>query len=209
MSLPAIANDNDSNQITTQSLPPLKGKRRLWLRNYLDINNPKTFMNAAQSAKYSNYQGKDDNSFKVIGSHNVNFCYPHIQKWLDEYGLSDNRLKLKLVGLTEAKETKFFQKDGIVTDTREVEALGIQQKSLDMAFKIKGLYQDSGQGNVPTFNINFVNACGGQVPSAAISRDLPGPGVPGRDIIDLSDDDFSDILADPVDSDDDEDFSDI
>jgi len=59
--------------------------------------------------------------------------------------LSDQRLKGKLLSLVEAKEVKLFQnrdKEGnLEIIEHEIPALGIQQKSLDMAFKIKGLYQ--------------------------------------------------------------------
>lgn len=59
---------------------------------------------------------------------------------MDEVGLSDNHLKAKLLSLLDAKESKFFAHQGDVVTTREVEALEIQRKTLDMALKVKGLY---------------------------------------------------------------------
>ena len=38
-----------------------------------------------------------------------------------------------------AKETKFFQHEGFVTETVEVPALEVQRKTLDMTLKVKGM----------------------------------------------------------------------
>jgi hypothetical protein len=49
--------------------------------------------------------------------------------------------------LLEANETQYFQKDGLVTDEREVEALGIRRQALDMAFKLTGAYATDEDGS--------------------------------------------------------------
>ncbi|MCK9370090.1 hypothetical protein M0R04_09320 [Candidatus Dojkabacteria bacterium] len=59
-------------------------------------------------------------------------------KILEDHGLDDDYLASKLKKLSEAKKTLFFQKDGIVTDEREVESLEIQQKILNTILQVKG-----------------------------------------------------------------------
>ena len=72
-----------------------------------------------------------------------------INQWFDAAGLSENALKIKLLSLLNAKETKFFSapikdKNGVVTDIFvkevDVEAIEIQRKTLDMAIKVRGMY---------------------------------------------------------------------
>lgn len=117
----------------------MASKREIWLGHYLDQGNPDTYLNAAESARAAGYKCAKEN-FKKIGYINRRECEKQITDWLDDAGLSESALKLKLVSLLEAKETKFFQKDGLVKTTVEVENLAIQQKALDMALKMKGLY---------------------------------------------------------------------
>ncbi|MEJ2279472.1 MAG: hypothetical protein P8Y70_17275 [Candidatus Lokiarchaeota archaeon] len=50
------------------------------------------------------------------------------------------RGKAAVLELLEAKDTRFFQKDGKVVTEREVESLATQIKALDMALKVKGMY---------------------------------------------------------------------
>jgi hypothetical protein len=57
---------------------------------------------------------------------------------LDKAGLTDDYLAAKIKTLADAKETKFFTDKGIVTDQRDVEALGIQTDITKFAAKVKG-----------------------------------------------------------------------
>lgn len=60
---------------------------------------------------------------------------------LDSHGLNVNALIHKyLKPALEANETKFFQKDGIVTDTRDVVAWGPRLQALENAFRLHGAY---------------------------------------------------------------------
>jgi hypothetical protein len=120
--------------------PKLVGKLKAWLVYYLDSDNPDTFFNATGAARAAGYRCKTVSSFRAIGSQNYAKLNFYIAKWLDNNGLSDARLKQKLNYLLDAKETKFFQHEGKVIESCDVEALGIQAKALDMAIKIKGLY---------------------------------------------------------------------
>ncbi|OEU67061.1 MAG: hypothetical protein BA863_08085 [Desulfovibrio sp. S3730MH75] len=110
-----------------------------WLFHYLN-QNADTFFNAAESARAAKYKCKKEENFKKVGWDNKKRFEPQIAEWLNDEGLSESALKLKLISLLDAKETKFFQKDGKVIDQVNVEALGVQQKALDMALKMKGLY---------------------------------------------------------------------
>jgi phage terminase small subunit len=109
-------------------------KQRRWLKSYLKTGN------ATQAAKEAGYQAKSDAAFEQIGFQNVRKLERHISQWLDENELSETRLKQLLVEGLEAKETKFFSHEGLVTEAREVVAWGPRRAFLDMALKVKGLY---------------------------------------------------------------------
>jgi len=113
--------------------------RTAWLKSYLDEGMP-TFLNASASARAAGYRAKTDDSFRAIGYQNRKKVAPKIAKWLDDHGFSDTRLKVKVLQLMEAKETRFFAHEGMVTDQRDVEALAIQVKATEMALKVKGLF---------------------------------------------------------------------
>ena len=111
-------------------------------------------MNRTASAKAANYKCSTNESFRAVGYENFTKLHSKIEEWLEEVGLSDNQLKTKILSLLEAKETRFFQKDGLVTETRTVEALEVQRKTLDMALKMKGMYapekrEHTGKGGKP------------------------------------------------------------
>ncbi|MCK5018042.1 MAG: hypothetical protein KAS32_13380 [Candidatus Peribacteraceae bacterium] len=115
-------------------------KKEIWLRYFLDDSNPATYMNRTQSAMAAKYNAKSYDDFAHIGANNFKRCKKIISKWLDEQGLSEAALKTKLITLLDAKETKFFAYEGVITDEREVNAIETQRRSLDMAFKVKGTY---------------------------------------------------------------------
>ena len=120
----------------------LTEKQRAWLFSYLDKNNEKTYMNSTQSAAAAGYRG-DFMSLANIGKANRNSSVlrPFIDQYLDDTGLSNDALDAKMKALIDAKETKFFSKDGVITDQVEVEALEVQRRTLDMANKLKGRYE--------------------------------------------------------------------
>jgi hypothetical protein len=59
-------------------------------------------------------------------------------KILEDHGLDDDYLASKVRKLVDARETKFFQREGIVTDEREVDALEVQRKMVETVLKVKG-----------------------------------------------------------------------
>jgi len=126
--------------MTQKKKTPKPNKLNAWFRAFIDETNPSTFMNQTGSAKAANYKCSTEASFANVGLQNFRKLEDRIKKWLDEVGLSENELKTKLVKLMDAKETKFFQFQGEVTDSREIEALEVQRKTLDMAMKVRGMY---------------------------------------------------------------------
>ena len=119
-------------EITDES--KLTIKQRKWFDSYLKC------FNNTRAAIDAGYKNEKHNTVEVIGYQNFRKLRPLIAKWLDEVGLSDEAIKAKIRQGMEAKETKFFADKGIVTDQREVEALGIQAKYADMAAKVRGSY---------------------------------------------------------------------
>jgi len=124
-------------------------KLNLWIKFYLDSENKETFLNKAGASRAAGYNCKGGRGFSQIGCQNFNKLQDKIKVWIDDNGLSDNALKIKLLDLLEVTETKFFSTPeknyngdtvGIIIVERQVPALAIQAKALDMAFKAKGLY---------------------------------------------------------------------
>jgi phage terminase small subunit len=90
---------------------------------------------------------------KTAGSQATNILkHPQALKtfirYMEENGISDDFLAAKIYNLINAKKTEYFQKDGIVTDQREVEALETQRKTLELATKLKGHLKDQSQVDV-------------------------------------------------------------
>lgn len=131
-----------------ETLPPIKAnKLALWLKYYTDDSNPETFLNQTKSAIYAGYKAKSENSFANIGLQNYRKLERYINKWLDELGLSEARLKEKTISLMSAQDTKLFRKDkgdgSLEIVEHQIPALEIQRRTLDMALKIKGLYKSN------------------------------------------------------------------
>lgn len=110
-------------------------KKDAWLYYFLDQGNTDTFLNRTGAARAAGYKSPSS-----AGNTNYLYYKVKIEEWLDEVGLSEAALKIKLLGMLEAKSKKFFAHHGVVLDEREFDDLGVQQKALDMAFKIKGSY---------------------------------------------------------------------
>ncbi len=76
---------------------------------------------------------------------------------MDQLGLSvqiliDKHLRRHL----NAKRTHYFQKDGKVKDSRKTEALEIQSKALDMAFRLHGSYAPRNPKEAEQFGVKVV-----------------------------------------------------
>lgn len=83
---------------------------------------------------------------------------------MDFWGVDERAIILKIRAKMSAQETKFFQKDGVVTDTREVEAHDIQLRATALAADLRGMTDVPSDGaiagdvNVQIIHIGQVNA---------------------------------------------------
>ena len=130
-------------------------KKEIWLKHFLDNSNPTTFLNKVQSVKAAKYKCNGDPSCASLGHENFKYHTKRINQWMEEEGLSENALKIKLLSLMDVTETKFFSatetdlegKVSIIIEERQIPAIETQRRTLDMAIKVRGLYEKhQGQG---------------------------------------------------------------
>lgn len=131
----------------------MANKLNVWLHHYLDQANPDTFLNKTESARAAGYKTKNPHRLGEIGYQNSKKLQNRINIWLDEAGLSEAALKEKLVELLFAKETRLFQKDGKVTERVEVNDYAVQRQALEMALKIKGMFEKDNDQKKPNIEI--------------------------------------------------------
>lgn len=91
-------------------------RQNLWLFHFLNQDNPVTFLNRTQAAMAA-YNGKSYQGAANIGHINFKKFKPDIEAWLEEEGYSLTSLKMRLVKLMEAKETKLQTVRGRVDET--------------------------------------------------------------------------------------------
>ena len=106
------------------------GKLHLWHKHFFDESNPITLLNPTESARLAGYSNP-----KSAGAANMR-KYRTTVDHFSRSPLDPDSLKEKVEELMEAKETKFFSHKGVVTDEREVSALGIQTKATEMGLKV-------------------------------------------------------------------------
>jgi hypothetical protein len=106
------------------------GKLHLWHKHFFDETNPITLLNPTESARLAGYSNP-----KSAGAANMN-KYRTTVDHFSRSALDPDSLKEKVESLMEAKETKFYSHKGVVTDQREVDALGVQVKATEMGLKV-------------------------------------------------------------------------
>ncbi len=77
---------------------------------------------------------------------------------LAERGITDEFLAQKIRDLMDAKTVLYFQHEGKVTDSREVEALETQRKTAELVAKLKGHLCESTQGDTEVSIMQIVIA---------------------------------------------------
>ncbi len=126
---------------------------KLWIKYYLDESNPETFMNGAESARKAGYSAKNPKAVSVRAAENMARYKKKIQKFLIDAGYTEDAVKLKIMEGFEAMETKFFQKDGIVVETRQVinwsARVAYLRLAADCMGMIKRRHEISGPGGKP------------------------------------------------------------
>ena len=141
-------------------------KLELWLFHYLNEENPDTFLNKTGASKAAGYKAKSENCFHVIGYQNFRKYMPEIEKWMDEYGFSETRIKAKIAEGVGATETKFFAKDGVVIEEKECIAWETRRRYLEMMGKIKGMFEKDNQQRAIKINsctVRFISADGEEI----------------------------------------------
>ncbi len=116
-------------------LKRLTEKQRLWLTAYLET------MNASEAARRAGYRCRTEHGFEVIGSENLKKLEPWVEMRLDELGLSDAALKRKLIDGLDATKILTATFKGEITDRLEVIDWATRAKFLDLALRVKGMYQ--------------------------------------------------------------------
>ncbi len=99
-----------------------------------EIIEGKTLQAAGESAGYSK-ESAASQACQMVQESKKDGTFTRI---LEAAGLTDEYLAARIKQLAEAKETKFFQKDGFVIETREVAALGIQADMIQFGTKLRG-----------------------------------------------------------------------
>lgn len=89
-------------------------KLNIWFKHYINDACSTTFLNQTESARKAGYNAKSYDSFRAIGYQNFTKLSDKIENWLNNNGLSDNSLKIKLLSLLECEETKFITIKGKV-----------------------------------------------------------------------------------------------
>ncbi|SRR6266550_7244718 len=113
-------------------------KAKLTVRQVLLIKNLTKGMTIADAARQAGYSEENP---RQVGSTALAAVREKMPAILDKHGLTQDYLVDKcLRPLMDATETKFFQKDGKITDEAEVIAWGPRKDGLDMAFKLRGDY---------------------------------------------------------------------
>jgi hypothetical protein len=113
-------------------------RRGLTYKEQVLIRNVASGKNISQSALAAGYSAKHPGQSGWQALQNIRLKMPEL---LDQHGLTDSMLIEKhLKPLLRAKETKFFQHKGKVTDSRQVPANAIRLNALDLTFRLKGSY---------------------------------------------------------------------
>ena len=146
-----------ASTVREKRVTPLTDRQKLWFEAFTDENNPSTFMNKTESARVAGYSDASYNGLTSAGYGVFKALKPHLSQWFDEVGLSEEELKSRLRVLLTAKETKFFTHLGEVVSTKEVEALEIQRKAIDMAIKVRGMYAADKLDLTGDLQVNVIN----------------------------------------------------
>jgi hypothetical protein len=111
-----------------------------------------------EAATAAGYAADSNGDARQSGYQALQLAKRKVPEIMELYGLGPASLIDKyLRPALEAEETKFFQKDGTVTEEREVIAWGPRLTALDLALEISGAYPvngKNGNGHVVNVQIN-------------------------------------------------------
>jgi len=155
---------------------PLKIRERLFLKAYLDDANPATFFMIAKSAEVAGYAGSHTNLHNR-GTECLRRLRPYIRAWLDDIGVSEEKILKGIAQGLDCEETKFFAHQGKVITEKNVIPWHIRVKYLQLAAEVRGMVQhgSQGSGNGPVqviINNNYPVSQEGMVGVAMEGRDF-------------------------------------
>ena len=134
----------------------LTPKELSFLKAYTDEKNPKTFLNGTGAVRAAGYNCSTLDSTTSMARELKLRLKDFLDMWMDDNGLSTDHLMWRLKKGLDVKEIKFFSDKGIVTDSREVDAIEVQRRYLEMAMKLKGLLsQEPKEGGDITVHYHF------------------------------------------------------
>jgi hypothetical protein len=116
--------------------PKRKGKRGLTLKQSKLVNALPTSASVSEAGRKAGYFDAPT-AHRALAS--VQEKMPAV---LERHGLTPDFAAKKCLSLMNAKETKFFVNQGIVLETRDVEALDIQLRALDAWAKMYGAFRE-------------------------------------------------------------------
>jgi len=91
-------------------------KLNIWFKHFTNEGCSTTFLNRMESARSAGYKDKNEDSLRNIGYQNFIKLSDKIEKWLNDAGLSENALRLKMLSLLEADEAKLITINGEIDE---------------------------------------------------------------------------------------------
>ena len=132
--------DEPKNQSTLVA-PKKKRQKRVGVKQLTVARNVAKGMTLQDAGEAAGYPEKSAAQSAWKAMETIKRKAPEI---FDQKGLTIESLADDVNRLRQAKEKKFFTFMGSVTDEREVDALDIQVKAVDMGLKVQGAYKDAG-----------------------------------------------------------------
>ena len=121
---------------TNEATRKKKGRRELTLKQARLVKELPTAASVSEAGRKAGYSDAPT-AHRALAT--IREKMPDV---LDRHGLTADYAAQKCLKLMDAKETRFFAKDGIVMETREVEALDIQLRALDAWAKMYGAFRE-------------------------------------------------------------------
>lgn len=132
--------------------------KKLTLQQRALIKNLSKGMSITDAARKAGYSPNSPGQSGSQALENIRLKMPEV---LERAGLTDESLiENYLHPALEAHETKFFQKDGLVTDERNVAAWSPRLTALDLAFRLKGSYAPKAEESTTNIGVKIIIPAG-------------------------------------------------
>lgn len=139
-SIPSLCDQIDSHELTIeQAVRSLSPRDAKWIEAYIGEANFCASEAQRIAGPASIKKHASEKALKVGGWWTWKRLEPLILKLIDNTGISETRIKAKLMEKLDAEETKFFTHNGKVKETRKVVDHGTQLKALELLMRSKGM----------------------------------------------------------------------